>query len=85
MANAKTGIWSALGALAGAAAGAAAGRYAVKMRPRSRYARPRSTDVEDAMVIGGSTGAVLGAFLAGATMGEEPPPQLASTTTLKTP
>jgi len=32
MANAKTGIWSAIGAVVGGAAGAAAGHYAAKAR-----------------------------------------------------
>jgi hypothetical protein len=80
MSNAKTGIWSAIGALVGGAAGAMAGQYAISARPRVRYAaaRGRGDEIEDAMVVGGAGGAVLGAFLAGALAGEEPPPQLPS-------
>jgi len=82
MSNAKTGIWSALGALAGGLAGAAAGKYAVETRPRYRYTeqpprrRPGGSEVEDAMVVGGAAGAVFGAFLGGTLSGEETPPQL---------
>lgn len=83
MSNAKTGIWSALGALVGGLAGAAAGRYAAESRPRNRYAygeeQPRGTEVEDAMVVGAGTGAVVGAFLGGTLAGEPeaaPRPQL---------
>jgi len=79
MSNARTGLWSAIGALAGAVAGAAAGKYAVETRPRYSYAteqrrRPGASEVEDAMVVGGATGAVLGAFFAGTAAGEDPPP-----------
>lgn len=82
MSNARTGLLSALGAVLGGAAGAAAGHYAAKMRPRARYAnafkfRGRGQDIEDAMVVGGATGAVVGAFLGGTIAGEDPaPPQL---------
>lgn len=86
MSNAKTGIWSALGALAGGLAGAAAGKYAAQARPRYRYGyaeqplrrrAPGGAEVEDAMVVGGAAGAVFGAFLGGTLAGEEtPPPQL---------
>ena len=84
MSNAKTGLWSALGAIAGGAAGAAAGRYAAMARPAVRYAhapgshRPRSRGqaVEDAMVVGGATGAVVGAFLGGTLSGEDEIKQL---------
>lgn len=91
MSNAKTGIFSALGALVGGLAGAAAGRYAAESRPRHRYSygedrpgrrTPAGSEVEDAMVVGGATGAVVGAFLGGTLAGEpEPaatpqPPQL---------
>lgn len=78
MSNAKTGLWAAIGALAGGFAGAAAGRYAAEVRPRSRHGYgPDGADVEDAMVVGGSAGAVLGAFVGGMVAGEDPtPPQL---------
>lgn len=80
MSNSSTGFWSAVGAVLGGAAGAAAGHYAAQLRPRVRYAsesRPRvlGRDVEDAMVVGGATGAVVGAFIGGAIAGEEPPPK----------
>lgn len=78
MSNAKTGIWSAVGAVVGGAAGAAAGHYAAKARPIHRYANAphgvRGRDVEDAMVIGGAIGAVTGAFFAGTVAGEDEPP-----------
>lgn len=81
MSNAKTGIWGALGAIVGGFAGATAGKYMATTRPRVRYAteqrrEPRGTEIEDAMVIGGATGAVLGAFIAGAAAGEGAPPEL---------
>lgn len=77
--SAKSGFLSALGAVLGGFAGAAAGFYAPKLRPRSRYANaPRGQEIEDAMVIGGATGAVVGAFLGGAIGGEDAPPQLTS-------
>jgi len=83
MSNAKTGLVSAIGALLGGALGAAAGKYAVEARPRYRYAEqrpmrrgPGGTEVEDAMVVGAASGAVLGAFIGGTVAGEDPPPQL---------
>jgi len=70
MSNAKTGLWSAFGALLGGAAGAAAGRYAAETRPRVRYAIAKhGGDIEDAMVVGGATGAVIGAFIGGMASG----------------
>jgi hypothetical protein len=89
MSNAKTGLWAAIGALLGGAAGAAAGQYAAESRPRYRYAGqpmprrrgPGGTEVEDAMVVGGGAGAVLGAFIGGTLAGEDPPtPQLPAKT-----
>jgi hypothetical protein len=76
MSNAKTGLWSAIGALIGGAAGAAAGRYAADYRPRTRYAPAsgRGNEIEDAMVVGGAAGAVIGAFIGGTASGEDPPP-----------
>lgn len=71
MSNAKTGLWSAVGALLGGAAGAAAGHYAAKARPTGRARTAQQ--VEDAMVVGGATGAVAGAFIVGALAGEEEP------------
>ena len=84
MSNAKTGLVSAIGALLGGAIGAAAGKYAIEARPRYRYAnapapmrrRPGGSEVEDAMVVGAASGAVLGAFIGGTVAGEDPPPQL---------
>jgi uncharacterized membrane protein YfcA len=81
MANAKTGVMSALGAAVGGALGAAAGYYAAQYRPRLKYGSGRrmhargEQEIEDAMVIGGATGAVVGAFVGG-TVGGEDPPQL---------
>lgn len=75
--NAKTGFWSAFGALVGGAAGAYAGKYAVQMRPRySDDRRPAGVEVEDAMVVGGAAGATVGAFLGGSLAGGEETPQL---------
>lgn len=80
MSNAKTGLLAAFGAVLGGAAGAAAGKYAAQMRPRVRYAnaRPRfgGQAIEDAMVVGGATGAVVGAFIGGTIAGEDPTPKL---------
>lgn len=80
MSDAKTGLVAALGAVLGGAAGAAAGHYAAQLRPRVRYAnaRPRilGQDVEDAMVVGGAAGAVVGAFIGGTIAGDDPPKQL---------
>lgn len=75
--SAKTGLWSAFGALLGGVAGVAAGHYAATMRPRARYATAGrdGASVEDAMVVGGATGAVVGAFLGGAIGAETPPAQ----------
>ena len=76
MSNATTGMWSALGAILGGVAGAAAAKYAVQSRPRNQRT---ASEVEDAMVVGGATGAVFGAFVAGAVTGEEAPrPRLTS-------
>jgi hypothetical protein len=77
--SAKTGFWSAFGALVGGAAGAAAGYYAAQARPAFRYAnahRGRGQELEDAMVVGGAAGAVVGAFIGGAVSGDDSPPQL---------
>jgi len=74
--NAKTGLWSAFGALLGGAAGAAAGHYAAKTRPRYVGGGTSAQQVEDAMVVGGATGAVAGAFIAAALTGEETSKQL---------
>ena len=73
MSNARTGMWSAVGALFGGIAGVAAARYIVETRPRSKSAsqHDRGAEIEDAMIVGGATGAVLGAFIAGAATGEE--------------
>lgn len=73
---AKTGLWSAFGALVGGALGAAAGNYAAKARPRYAGGRTRGEEVEDAMVVGGASGAVLGAFIGGAASSPEQPKQL---------
>lgn len=70
MSNYKTGLAAAAGALVGGALGAAAGFYAQKYRPR------RGGNIEDAMVIGGATGATLGSFIGASVAGEEPPPEL---------
>lgn len=80
MSNARTGLWSAIGAVIGGAAGAAGGYYAAQVRPRTRYAnapvkRSKGQAVEDTMVVGGATGAVVGAFLGGTMAGEDPPPK----------
>lgn len=80
MSNARTGLLGAIGAVVGGAAGAGAGYYAAQLRPRVRYAnaarhRSRGQAVEDAMVIGGATGAVVGSFLFATIAGEEPPPK----------
>lgn len=70
MSNAATGVWCAFGAILGGLAGAAAGKYVAQSRPRHSS---DVSDVEDAMVVGGATGAVFGSFVAGAVMGEEAP------------
>ncbi len=76
MSNAIGGLWAGLGALAGGALGAYAGKYAAESRPRGYV---HGAAVEDAMIVGGGVGSVLGAFLAGTVMGEakaeeKPPP-----------
>ncbi|KKL74520.1 hypothetical protein LCGC14_2064040, partial [marine sediment metagenome] len=65
MSDPKTGLWSAFGALLGGAMGVAAGHYAAKARPRYASGPAGGAAVEDAMVIGGATGAVVGAFIGG--------------------
>lgn len=76
MSDAKVGLYSALGAVLGGAAGAAAGYAAAKYRPRVRFSmNSRGSQIEDAMVIGGATGAVVGAFIGG-TVGSNDPPLL---------
>lgn len=73
MSNAKTGLMSAIGATLGGVAGAVAGHYAATMRPRVKYAvREGGGDVEDAMVVGGAAGMVVGAFIGGTLAGVEP-------------
>jgi len=79
MSNAITGIWSGLGALVGGVAGAYAGRYAAKSRPRHTYGSSPH-DIEDAMVVGGAAGALVGAFVAATVTSpseEKPAPQVA--------
>ena len=73
MSDPKTGLWSAFGALLGGAAGVAAGHYAAKARPRYAGGSVSGEAVEDAMVIGGATGAVVGAFIGGAASAPKPP------------
>jgi hypothetical protein len=79
MSDAKTGLLSALGAVLGGAAGAAAGYAAARYRPsvQVRYAksfrRSRGAEIEDAMVIGGASGAVVGAFIGGTLAGSNTP------------
>lgn len=73
MSSPRTGFWSAVGAVVGGVAGAFAGKYAAEFRPRVRYASgSRGADIEDAMVVGGAAGAVVGAFIGGTVAGEEP-------------
>lgn len=78
MSNARIGLLSALGAVLGGAAGATAGHYAAKYRPSARHvsARSRGQEIEDAMVIGGATGAVVGAFIGGTVAAKDEPPAL---------
>lgn len=64
--NSKTGFWSAFGALAGGVIGATAAKYAMRARSRHRYDEG-SVNAEDAMVLGGAAGAMIGAFFGGAT------------------
>ncbi len=80
MSSAKAGLFSALGALLGGAAGAAAGYAAAQYRPRLTYRRRvharGAQEVEDAMVVGGAAGAVVGAFIGGSLASDTPaPPQ----------
>ena len=70
MSNAKTGLWSAVGALLGGVAGAFAGKAAVQYMPRKYYGARRGVDVADAMATGAAAGAVVGAFAAGTMAGE---------------
>jgi hypothetical protein len=78
--NNKTGFWSAFGALVGGAIGATTAKYAVQVRPRHSYTgRPPGTEIEDAMVIGGAAGAMIGAFVGGGASSPKdtsPPKQL---------
>jgi hypothetical protein len=74
MSNANTGLLSALGAILGGAAGAMAGKYAAQFRPRASYAfeSDRGAEIEDAMIVGGATGAVVGAFIGGTLAAPDP-------------
>jgi hypothetical protein len=77
--NSKAGFWSAVGALVGGVVGAASAKYAAEVRPRSRLrydAMQEGSPVEDAMIIGGAAGAVLGAFVGGAAGASEETPQI---------
>ncbi len=67
MSNAKTGLWSAVGALFGGVAGAYAGKLVAEHAPRKYYG---GRNVGDAMAAGAATGAVVGAFAAGTMAGE---------------
>ena len=69
MSNAKTGLWSAVGALFGGVVGAYAGKLAVQYYPKKYYGMPK---VADAMATGAAAGAVVGAFAAGTMAGEAP-------------
>ena len=75
MSNAKTGLLAAIGAVLGGVVGATAGKYVAQARPRHSYSggRASSSEVEDAMVIGGAAGATIGAFIAGTVAGDPPP------------
>ena len=92
MSNPKTGLWAAIGALAGGLLGVTTARYVAVSRPRYRYGYgeqppqpapkpskrggPVGPEVEDAMIVGGAAGAMLGAFIGGTAAGEdETPPQ----------
>jgi hypothetical protein len=72
--NAKTGFWSAFGAFVGGAIGATAGKYATQARPRQQ-ATPAGTEIEDAMVIGGAAGVMLGSFFGAAVAAPEEAPK----------
>ena len=74
--NAKTGFWSAFGALVGGTAGAYAGKYAAQMRPRQTMQVSRGTEIEDAMVSGGAAGAMVGSFVGAAGAAPEETPRL---------
>jgi hypothetical protein len=78
LSDARTGLFAALGAVLGGAAGAAAGYAAAKYRPRLSYSvRARGAqEIEDAMVIGGAAGAVVGAFVGGTIASKDPTPVL---------
>ena len=67
MSNAKTGLWSAVGALLGGVAGAFAGKAVAQHAPRRYYG---GRNVGDAMATGAAAGAVVGAFAAGTMAGE---------------
>lgn len=75
MASARTGVWSAIGALVVGAAGAFTGREVARRYPVVRYSlnRGRGGRVTDAMVAGGAAGAVVGAFIGGALSGNSTP------------
>ncbi len=73
MSNARTGLWSAVGALFGGVVGAYAGKVVAQHAPRKYYG---GTNVADAMATGAAGGAVIGAFAAG-TMAGEPAQHLA--------
>jgi hypothetical protein len=70
MSNARTGLWSAVGALLGGVAGAFAGKAVVQYTPRKYYGARRDVNVADAMATGAAAGAVVGAFAAGTMAGE---------------
>jgi hypothetical protein len=73
MSNAKTGVWSAAGAVLGALGGTAVS-HAVGKRSPVRYTGKR----EDRIFLGSAVGAGLGAFVAGMAAGESSPPQTSS-------
>lgn len=75
MSNAKTGLWSAVGALFGGVVGAYAGKAVHQYQPRRGY-YGKGGDVADAMAVGAATGAVIGSFAAGTMAGESVPAQL---------
>ena len=74
MSNARTGLWSAVGALLGGVAGAYAGKVVHQHQPIRRYGRGGS--VADSMATGAAAGAVVGAFAAGTMAGESTTHQL---------
>jgi len=71
MSNAKTGLWSAVGALFGGVVGAYAGKLVAEHAPRKYYG---GSNVGDAMATGAAAGAVVGAFAAGTMAGETAAP-----------